>query len=142
VALLSFEIDDQTAEDLAIGLDHLRQTRGVLDVSQRPITGKQGRAAASVQIIAEPGFVETIAERCFTETTTLGLRISYAERRILPREEHRLDDGRRVKRVRRGDGYTAKTDVADVAGLAGHAARHARRRESEASVLGEQSDGG
>src|SRR5581483_4647977 len=43
VTSLSFEIDDQPLEDLAIGLDKLRERDGVIDVIQIPAFGKKGR---------------------------------------------------------------------------------------------------
>ena len=42
VAVVSFEIDDQTPEDLAVGLDVLRAQGDVLDAVQTTIFGKKG----------------------------------------------------------------------------------------------------
>ena len=54
VALIRFEIDDQTGEDLAIGLDAIRACDGVLDVVAWPVFGKKGRIANAVQILRNP----------------------------------------------------------------------------------------
>ena len=43
VGVCAFEVDDQTAEDLAVGLERLRAGDGVLDVVQTPVFGKKGR---------------------------------------------------------------------------------------------------
>ena len=43
VAVVTFEVDDQTPEDLAIGLDNLRELEGVLDVVHAPVFGKKNR---------------------------------------------------------------------------------------------------
>ena len=39
--MLAFEVDDQSAEALAVGLEALRATDGVLDVVQLPAFGKK-----------------------------------------------------------------------------------------------------
>ena len=51
VTSIEFEIDDQTPEDLAIGLDHVRAHPQVLDVVQAPVFGKKGRVAISVRVL-------------------------------------------------------------------------------------------
>ncbi len=50
VAVISFEVDDQTLEDLAVGLEKLRELEGVLDVTQQAAFGKKGRMMCAVQI--------------------------------------------------------------------------------------------
>ena len=55
VAVIAFEVDDQSAEELAVGLDALRATDGVLDVIQLAAFGKKGRLATQVQVLARPG---------------------------------------------------------------------------------------
>lgn len=142
VAVLRFEVDDQTAEDLALGLARLRGLRGVLDVCQWPVVGKAGRLAATVQVLCDPAASDAVAEACLTETTTLGVRIATVERRVLPRETVMIEsEGRtvRVKRALRPDGSrTAKVELADVGAAGGDAAARARlRREAEARALGE-----
>lgn len=135
---IRFEVDDQTAEDLAVGLDHLRALDGVLDVGQFPITGKQGRLAAAIQVLARPAATEAVTSACFRETTTLGLRVQPVERRILRRREVRTADGLHVKVAARGDGETAKTEIADVAAVHGQALRNARRDAAVDAVLDDE----
>ena len=43
IVVLECEIDDQTGEDIAHAVDHLRAHAGVLDVVQAPAFGKKGR---------------------------------------------------------------------------------------------------
>ncbi|MDP7345024.1 MAG: LarC family nickel insertion protein, partial [Alphaproteobacteria bacterium] len=74
IAVLRFEIDDQSPEDLAVGLDKLRAHDGVLDVVQSPAFGKKGRITAQVQILTRMHAREAVIAACFSETTTLGLR--------------------------------------------------------------------
>lgn len=136
VGVIRFEVDDQAAEDLAVGLERLRAMQGVVDVLQAPAFGKKGRMVAQVQVIARAGDVEAVAAACLAETSTLGLRIERAERRILAREATTRDDGAggavRVKTATRPDGTrTAKAEMDDVAAAGDHAARTRLRRRVE-----------
>jgi len=127
VAVINFEIDDQTPEDLAEGLDKLRGVEGVIDVTQHAATGKRGRAMAAVQLLAKPEWAETVSAACFSETTTLGLRMQVTDRLILSRHEALASDGVRVKFAQRPAGLTAKADIKDVADADGHAGRQRLR---------------
>lgn len=137
VAVLRFEIDDQTAEDLAVGLERLRAQDGVLDVLQAPAFGKKGRMLAQIQVLARPARAAAIAEACLAETTTLGVRLETATRRVLTRAlaTGAAADGAaiRVKTAIRPDGTpTTKAEMDDIAAAGGdHAARARRRRMAE-----------
>jgi len=72
VAVCEFEVDDQTPEDLAVGLERLRELPGVLDVTQAPVFGKKGRLAIHIQVLGEVSRINAILDHCLTETTTLG----------------------------------------------------------------------
>lgn len=134
VTTLCFEVDDQTPEDLAVGLERLRAERGVIDVVQGTVTGKHGRQAAAIRVLATPAASEAVAAACFRETTTLGVRVERAERRVLAREAHTSADGTRVKWARRGGVATVKVEMADLAQAGDHAAREAQRRSVEGSL--------
>lgn len=143
VALLGFEVDDQTAEDLALGLDRLRACHGVLDVVQSPVFGKKGRMAAQVQVLAQPQQLAAIINACFTETTTLGVRHQLLARSVLERKEtaSAAADGTavRVKLARRPDGeLSAKAESDDVRAGGGRSAREILRRASEATALSQE----
>ena len=136
VGVCSFEVDDQTAEDLAVGLGRLRATDGVLDVVQTPAFGKKGRMVAGVRVLARPAARERVIERCFAETTTLGVRWQAVRRATLEREEAVAavaGEPIRVKRSHRpGGGVTAKAEMDDLARRDdGRAEREARRRQAE-----------
>ena len=136
VALLRFEIDDQTPEDLALGLDRLRAHPGILDVLQWPAYGKKGRMVVAVQVLAEADALDAALDAVFDETTTLGVRWSKVSRSALTRETACHSDALgtvRVKRARRPGSMTAKAELDDLAGSAGHAAREERRRAAEAA---------
>ena len=136
VSVVRFEVDDQTAEDLAIGLDRIRDVEGVIDVAQMSLTGKQGRLASGIQVLARPEFIDVVTTACFRQTTTLGLRVQTTDRLILERRETSDSRGLTVKVAERPSGRTAKADVQGVVNLEGHSDRQASRRAAELEVLG------
>ncbi len=142
VALLEFEIDDQTAEDLSIALDRLRAHPSVIDVVQTPVYGKKGRLAVQVRVLADPADADNVLEACFSETTTLGVRCQTVERRKLARSQRTVTaDGRsvRVKVARRPDARTAKAEADDLRNVAGGRSGRERLRQAaeSASLAGE-----
>lgn len=134
VAVVTFEVDDQTPEALAVGLDHLRAHPEVLDLIQVPAFGKRGRLATQIQLLARPEALDAVIEQCFLQTTTIGLRHRIEARATLPRSE-RVAGGARVKVVERPGGRrTAKAEVEATRDLGDHAAREERRRAAEATA--------
>ncbi len=138
LGVISFEVDDQSPEDLAVGLERMRALPGVLDALQMPACGKKGRLLAHIQLLVQPDAMEAAAEASFRETTTIGLRTQLVRALALPREAMRAEiEGRslRVKRVQRPGGPTAKAEIDDVAAVAGQAER-ARLRQAAAERAG------
>ena len=140
VALLSFEVDDQTAEDLALGLERLRACDGVLDVVQSPVFGKKGRMLAQVQVLAQAQRLAAITAACFAETATLGVRHQLIARSVLERKQTTIIDAAgtpvRVKLARRPDGaLSAKAESEDVRSGGARSGRETLRRDSEAAAL-------
>ena len=139
LGVIEFEVDDQSAEDLSHGLDHLRALDGVHDVIQSVAFGKKGRMASHIQVLVAPRQLDAAIAACLTETTTIGLRFHTVQGAALPRgSEDVVVDGHalRVKIVTRPDGsVTGKTEAADVATQAGHAARVSLRWAGEAAAL-------
>lgn len=134
VAVITFEVDDQSPEELAVGLEGLRRADGVLDVIQVPAFGKKGRVATQVQVLARPEGLDAVIDRCFLETTTIGLRWRIDARAVLAREVVAVP-GSEVKLVTRPDGErTAKAEV-DQASGGSHAVRSGWRRAAEARAL-------
>jgi uncharacterized protein (TIGR00299 family) protein len=137
IVTIRFEIDDQTPEDLAVGLERLRAVPGVLDVLQIPGFGKKGRMLAQIQVLARPDACDAATEACLRETSTLGVRIERVTRRILARSHAtRVDaDGAAVRvktATRPGGTLTTKAEIDDIASASGdRAAREARRRRVE-----------
>ena len=134
LAVVEFEVDDQSAEDLAAGLDRLRELAGVHDVVQMPAFGKKGRMATHVQILARPDTVSAVTEACFRETTTIGLRTHLVGGLVLPRRQAQVtveERLMRVKLVERPGGVSGKAECDDAASVDGHAARVRLRRQAE-----------
>ncbi len=127
VAVVSFDIDDMTGEEIGIALDRLRAVAGMLDVSVGTRLGKKGRPITDFRLLAVPSALAEIRDACFRETSTIGLRWRHEERACLPRStDERLIDGQvmRVKRAARpGAGVTSKIESDDVAPLDGLARR-------------------
>jgi len=138
IGVCSFEVDDQTAEDLAVGLDRLRAANGVLDVVQSPVFGQKGPLAASVRVLARPEARERLIDHCFAETATLGVRWQTVRRAALEREEAVAEvagEAVRIKRAQRAGGeVTVKAEMDDVAGAGGgRTGREERRRRAEST---------
>jgi len=122
VAVCAFEVDDQTAEDLAVALDRLRALAPVLDVSQSPVFGKKGRMGAAVRVLARPDAVDEVLAACLEQTATLGVRWQVVERTSLARDSRSVEAGGRQVRVkhaqRPGGRETRKAEMDDVAAAA------------------------
>ena len=134
VTSLEFEIDDQTPEDLAIGLDHVRAHPEVLDVLQTPALGKKGRVVISVRVLCRRTAEEAVAALCFEETTTLGVRVLEVRRRTLSRSTSVLEISGgpvRAKHAARGAHITTKVEADSLREVRGHAERERLRRAAE-----------
>ena len=66
-------IDDDTAEHLAWLCEKLLQ-QGALDVWQTPVTGKKGRAAICLSVLADTQTWSTLADWLLRHSTTFGVR--------------------------------------------------------------------
>jgi len=138
VGVIRFEVDDQTAEDLAVGLDRLRGHDDVLDVIQSAVFAKKGRIAAQIQVLTRPDAIDNVVAACFEETSTIGVRFAKEGRVVLKRsiesvivDEHNV----RVKVAKRQGGDTFKAEMADAAGAGGHEARRIRRSSAEDAAV-------
>lgn len=109
VLQINFEVDDQTPEDLAIGLDNLRETEGVIDVMQTTAFGKKGRLCLSVRVLANPAFENDVIAGCFEQTATIGLRLQMIDRAVLTRKD--------IQRTHGAQSYTVKQAVRPVQGV-------------------------
>ncbi len=138
IGVIEFEVDDQTAEDLAQGLDRLRAHDDVLDAVQMPVFGKKGRMMTHVRVLSRASGVAAAIGACFRETTTIGLRYRIVAGVALERESVTVAAGGRdirVKTVARPGGRTAKAEADDALAGEDHAARARLRRTAEGLAL-------
>jgi len=84
IAVLEANIDDSTPQVLGYAMERLFEA-GALDVTLEPLLMKKNRPGSLLRVIARPESQETLAQLIFAETTTLGLRIYAAERRVQSR---------------------------------------------------------
>jgi uncharacterized protein (DUF111 family) len=141
VALVEFDVDDMTGEEIALAAERLRAEAGVIDVSVGSRVGKKGRPLADFRLLVAPQALDVIAQTCFIETSTLGLRVHEESRRVLARVEvtgRVAGANLRVKVAQRPDGErTAKVAHDDVAHARGLAARRKARTAGEQRSLEE-----
>ncbi|MEK7753982.1 MAG: LarC family nickel insertion protein, partial [Acidobacteriota bacterium] len=81
VAVLEANIDDSTPEPLGYAMERLLEA-GALDVTLTPVHMKKNRSGVMLSVLARPEDRERLAALVFAETSTLGLRIHVAERRV------------------------------------------------------------
>ncbi|MEN9216601.1 MAG: nickel pincer cofactor biosynthesis protein LarC [Gloeomargarita sp. HHBFW_bins_162] len=84
VVLLETQVDDMSPQGLAYACERLRGA-GALDVWTQAITMKKGRSGVLLQVLCSPTEVERCEDIILQETTTLGVRRQWQERRVLPR---------------------------------------------------------
>jgi len=132
VQRITFEIDDMTPEEMGVALDLIRANAAVLDAGFTLGFGKKGRPRFAVDVIAKSRSADDVARVCFRETSTIGLRISDVERRVLPRVETTAGPLRAKQSDRLGV-ITAKVESDDLAGISSLAERRRIARNAERS---------
>lgn len=85
VVVLETSIDDMSPEIYGYLVERALEA-GALDISCTAVQMKKNRPGLDIRVLARPDQAEALADLMFAETTTLGLRISTAERRVLDRE--------------------------------------------------------
>jgi uncharacterized protein (TIGR00299 family) protein len=84
VSVIEANIDDSSPQVLGYAMERLLE-EGALDASISPLQMKKNRPGVLLHVIARPEDQERLAQIVFAETSTLGLRIYTAERRVLER---------------------------------------------------------
>jgi len=84
VAVLEANIDDSSPQVLGYPMERLLEA-GALDVTLESVQMKKNRPGTLIRVIAKPEDREMLAQVLFSETSTLGLRIYTAERRVKAR---------------------------------------------------------
>lgn len=85
VSVIEANIDDATPQVLGYAMDRLFE-EGALDVTLQPLLMKKNRQGSLLRIVARPEDQEKLARVALAETTTLGVRVYSAERRVQERE--------------------------------------------------------
>lgn len=84
VSVLEANIDDASPQVLGYAMERLLEA-GALDVTLEALLMKKNRPGTLLRVIAQPEQQENLAELILAETTTLGLRMYSAERRVRSR---------------------------------------------------------
>ncbi len=90
VEILEANLDDTNPEWLGFLMDRLFEA-GALDVLFCPVQMKKNRPGIQVQIVARPHQKDILTDILFSESTTLGIRFRYTQRKVLKRESLRID---------------------------------------------------
>lgn len=114
VAVIEFEIDDMTGEEIACALDNLRAQQGVFDVNAVSARGKKNRPLERIQLITDIAALDNIINQCFICTSTIGLRWQTMHRRCLKREHAHTDLGRIKTVLRPGNTPSKKIEHDDL----------------------------
>lgn len=135
---IAFELDDQSPEEMVMGLERIRGLPGVLSLLVVNALGKRGRPTQQVQIIADPDVHHALVEACFRETRTIGLRHRQTSRWILQRRETLVDleEGRIGVKLSCGpEGWRAKAESRDLDKYQGSTRRQQLARLAEERAL-------
>ncbi len=91
-SLFSIEtnLDDSSPQLLGYVMERAFEA-GALDCWFTPIQMKKNRPATMISILCDEGKKQRLIDLLYTETTTLGVRISAVERNCLPREIVRIE---------------------------------------------------
>lgn len=126
VVVLEANLDDTNPEWLGFLMERLFAA-GALDVVFCPVQMKKNRPGILVQVMGSPSQRDELMEILFRETTTLGVRFRYNQRKTLKGETIEMDSpwGRlAAKQVQRPDGsraimpeYEACRKIAEKRGL-------------------------
>ena len=135
VTSLEFDVDDMTGEEIALAGDRLRAIEGVLDVSIGTRFGKKGRPLSDFRVLVHPSHANAAMHACFTETSTLGVRVRDDRRQVLRRRD--VVSGAVTVKVaeRPGGSRTGKAAHDDVADNASLDARRQARATAESRAL-------
>ena len=92
ISVIEANVDDSTPEVLGYAMERLLDA-GALDVTLQPVFMKKQRPGTLVQVLSRPEQQDLLAGMLMRETSTLGVRISVAERRVEARTLVEVDLG-------------------------------------------------
>jgi len=90
VVVLETNLDDTSPEVLGYLMERLFDAGG-LDVVFFPVQMKKGRPGVQVQVIGRPDQKDVLMKILFKESTTLGIRFRYSQRKLLERSVVEVD---------------------------------------------------
>jgi len=85
ITVIEANIDDLSPQVLGYAMEKLLDS-GALDVTLQPVEMKKGRPGTLLRVLAKPEDRDRMAQIVFAETSTLGLRMYSAERRVQSRQ--------------------------------------------------------
>ncbi len=116
VSVLEANIDDCSPQVLGYAMERLFEA-GALDVTLSPLVMKKQRPGSLLRVIATPETREALVAIIFNETTTLGLRVYDADRRVQARDFETVETPFGPVRVKVGE-YGASPEYDDCRELA------------------------
>ena len=117
VAVLEANIDDSTPQVLGYAMERLLDA-GALDVTLENVMMKKNRPGTLVRVIARPEDREKLTQVMFAETSTLGLRIYSAERRVKARHSVEVETPHGTVRIKIADDGSFSPEYEDCRRLA------------------------
>jgi len=103
VSVIEANIDDSSPEVLGYAMERLLE-QGALDVTLTSQMMKKQRPGCLLRVIARPADQEMLASLVMRETTTLGVRVYAAERRVQERESVTVATPFGEVRIKTGEG--------------------------------------
>jgi uncharacterized protein (TIGR00299 family) protein len=90
VYVIEANVDDMSPQWAGYVHERLFEA-GALDVTVTPVSMKKGRPGFTISVLALPDDRERLGELLLTETTTIGIRMHAAERRVLERTSREVE---------------------------------------------------
>ncbi|MFC1883353.1 nickel pincer cofactor biosynthesis protein LarC [Thermodesulfobacteriota bacterium] len=90
VAVLETNIDDANPEWLGFLMERLFSS-GALDVTFSSVQMKKNRPGVNIKILTRPELKDILANIVMTESTAIGVRFSYCQRKVLKRTEAEIE---------------------------------------------------
>ncbi len=117
VSVIEANMDDLSPQVLGYAMERLLES-GALDVSFSPVFMKKNRPGTLLRVIARPEDQEKLAQLIFAETSSLGVRIFPAERRVLTRSIVEVETPHGPVRVKVSDSGSYAPEYEDCRKLA------------------------
>ena len=116
VLVIEANLDDNNPECSGYLMERLFKA-GALDVIFSPVQMKKNRPGVQIQVIGNPMDLDKLSDIVFSESSSLGIRFRYSQRRILQRSLEKIESpwGKmEVKKVTRPNGTSFFTPEFEV----------------------------